>query len=56
MSILLDENSRVLVQGITGQQARTHLSYMIRYGTRVVAGVAPSKGGETVESAGLRFR
>jgi succinyl-CoA synthetase alpha subunit len=49
MSILLDENSRVLVQGITGQQARTHLSYMIRYGTRVVAGVAPGKGGEAVE-------
>jgi succinyl-CoA synthetase alpha subunit len=49
MSILLNENSRVLVQGITGQQARTHLSYMIRYGTKVVAGVAPGKGGETVE-------
>ena len=49
MSILLDENSRVLVQGITGQQARTHLSYMIRYGTRVVAGVAPGRGGEAVE-------
>jgi succinyl-CoA synthetase alpha subunit len=49
MSILLDENSRVLVQGITGQQARTHLSYMIRYGTKVVAGVGPGKGGEMVE-------
>ncbi|HEY7320289.1 MAG TPA: CoA-binding protein [Candidatus Binatia bacterium] len=49
MSILLHENSRVLIQGITGQQARTHLSYMIRYGTKVVAGVAPGKGGETVE-------
>ena len=49
MSILLDENSPVLVQGITGQQARTHLSYMMRYGTRVVAGVAPGKGGQVVE-------
>ncbi|MGH7775292.1 MAG: succinate--CoA ligase subunit alpha [Candidatus Binatia bacterium] len=49
MSILLDENSRVLVQGITGQQARTHVSYMIRYGTRVVAGVAPGKGGALLD-------
>lgn len=45
MSILLDANSRVLVQGITGQQARTHVSYMVRYGTKVVAGVSPGKGG-----------
>jgi succinyl-CoA synthetase alpha subunit len=49
MSILLNESSRVLIQGITGQQARTHLSYMMRYGTRVVAGVAPGKGGQVVE-------
>lgn len=49
MSILLDENSRVLVQGITGQQARTHVSYMIRYGTKVVAGVSPGKGGTVVD-------
>lgn len=45
MSILLDDRSRVLIQGITGQQARTHVSYMIRYGTRVVAGVSPGRGG-----------
>jgi len=45
MSILLDGNSRVLIQGITGQQARTHVYYMVRYGTRVVAGVSPGKGG-----------
>ncbi len=45
MSILLDENSRVLIQGITGQQARTHVSYMIRYGTRILAGVSPGKAG-----------
>ena len=37
MSILLDERSRVLIQGITGQQARTHVKYMAKYGTRVVA-------------------
>lgn len=45
MSILLDDKSRVLVQGITGQQARTHVPHMIRYGTRVVAGVSPGRGG-----------
>ena len=49
MSILLDDQSCVLVQGITGQQARTHLSYMIRYGTRVVAGVSPGKGGGSLD-------
>lgn len=45
MSILLDDRSRILIQGITGRQARTHVSYMIRYGTRVVAGVSPGRGG-----------
>lgn len=49
MSVLLDERSRVLIQGITGQQARTHLKYMVKYGTRVVAGVAPGKGGIEVD-------
>ena len=49
MSILLDERSRILIQGITGQQARTHLKYMLKYGTRVVAGVSPGKAGGEVE-------
>lgn len=49
MSILLDESSRVLVQGITGQQARAHVSYMVQYGTKVVAGVSPGKGGTTID-------
>lgn len=49
MSILLDERSRILIQGITGQQARTHVKYMVKYGTRVIAGVAPGKGGAEVE-------
>lgn len=49
MSILLDGQSRVLVQGITGQQARTHVAYMMKYGTWVVAGVSPGKGGGEVE-------
>src|SRR5438876_1708886 len=48
MAILIDETKRVLVQGITGRegQARTHL--MRAYGTNVVAGVTPGKGGQTV--------
>lgn len=49
MSILLDGASRVLVQGISARQARTHLPYMLAYGTRVVAGVAPGRGGEPIE-------
>ena len=49
MSILLDDRSSVLIQGVTGRQARTHLSYMVRYGTRVVAGVSPGKGGGSLD-------
>jgi succinyl-CoA synthetase alpha subunit/malate-CoA ligase subunit alpha len=49
MSILLDRESRVIVQGITGKIARFHTKDMIEYGTNVVGGVVPGKGGETVE-------
>jgi malate-CoA ligase subunit alpha len=49
MSILLDRDSRVIVQGITGRMARFHTRDMLNYGTNVVAGVVPGKGGETVE-------
>jgi succinyl-CoA synthetase alpha subunit len=49
MSILLDRGTRVLVQGISARQARTHLPYMLRYGTRVVVGVAPGRGGAAIE-------
>ncbi len=49
MSILLDRNSRVIVQGITGRMARFHTKDMLNYGTNVVGGVVPGKGGETVE-------
>jgi len=45
MSILLDRNSRILIQGITGQQASFHTERMLEYGTKVVAGVTPGKGG-----------
>ena len=45
MSILIDENTKVLVQGFTGQIGSFHAAEMIAYGTNVVAGVTPGKGG-----------
>lgn len=47
MSILVNKDTRVVVQGITGQEGSFHASQMIEYGTKVVAGVTPGKGGET---------
>lgn len=47
MSILVDKNSRVLCQGITGTQATFHIRRSLDYGTNVVAGVTPGKGGNT---------
>ena len=49
MSILLDENTRVIVQGITGKIGSTQTRWMLEYGTSVVGGVTPGKGGATVE-------
>jgi succinyl-CoA synthetase alpha subunit len=46
--MLIDENTKVLVQGITGTQGQFHTKTMLDYGTRVVAGVTPGKGGQTV--------
>ena len=48
MSILINKNTRLLVQGITGQEGLFHTQKMVEYGTRVVAGVTPGKGGEWV--------
>ena len=48
MSILIDENARVIVQGITGQTARTDTERCIASGTRIVAGVSPGRGGDNV--------
>lgn len=49
MSILIDRETRVIVQGITGRMARLHTKDMLEYGTNVVGGVVPGKGGESVE-------
>jgi len=50
MSILVDEKSRVVVQGITGKEGTFHTRQMIDYGTKVVAGVTPGKGGQVADS------
>ena len=49
MSIIIDKDSRVMVQGITGNEGRFHATAMLSYGTRIVAGVTPGKGGQEVE-------
>jgi succinyl-CoA synthetase alpha subunit len=46
MSILVDENTRVLVQGFTGREATFHAQQAIAYGTKIVGGVVPGKGGQ----------
>lgn len=48
MSILVDAGTKVVVQGITGSICRFHTAEMLAYGTRIVAGVTPGRGGETI--------
>ncbi|GBC94342.1 Succinate--CoA ligase [ADP-forming] subunit alpha [bacterium HR16] len=48
MAVLIDKNTRVLVQGITGREGEFHTRQMLDYGTQVVAGVTPGKGGQEV--------
>src|SRR5512143_2884546 len=48
MSIFIDKNTRLLVQGITGHEGLFHTEQMLAYGTNVVAGMTPGKGGEWV--------
>jgi succinyl-CoA synthetase alpha subunit len=49
MAILVDETTRVLVQGITGREGRARAALMREYGTRLIAGCTPGRGGETVD-------
>ena len=49
MAILVDENTRVLVQGITGSFGGRHAELSLDYGTQLVAGVTPGKGGQMFE-------
>lgn len=48
MAILVDESTKVIIQGITGHQGSFHAGAMLEYGTKVVGGVTPGKGGEEV--------
>ena len=48
MSIIIDQNTKLIVQGITGREGTFHTEQMLAYGTKVVAGVTPGKGGQTV--------
>ncbi len=52
MAIFADESTRLVVQGITGRDGSFHAAQMMEYGTRVVAGVTPGKGGRTFEGPG----
>jgi succinyl-CoA synthetase alpha subunit len=49
MSIFINKETRVLVQGMTGKQGSFHTAQMLEYGTKIVAGVSPGKGGQSVE-------
>jgi succinyl-CoA synthetase alpha subunit len=49
MSILIDKNTRLLVQGMTGREGSFHTAQCVAYGTRVVAGVTPGKGGQELD-------
>lgn len=49
MAIIIDDKTRVVVQGATGNQGSFHLKQMLAYGSNVVAGVSPGKGGQSVE-------
>jgi succinyl-CoA synthetase alpha subunit len=49
MSILVDEKTRVVVQGITGNEGMFHTRQMVEYGTKVMAGTTPGKGGQTMD-------
>lgn len=49
MAVIIDKNTRVLVQGITGHQGKFHTQQMLVYGSNVVGGISPGKGGQEVE-------
>ncbi|MHB1651913.1 MAG: succinate--CoA ligase subunit alpha [Desulfitobacteriaceae bacterium] len=48
MAIIINENTRIIVQGITGNQGQFHTSQMLAYGSKIVGGISPGKAGQTV--------
>lgn len=48
MAVIIDENTNVIVQGITGNQGKFHTQQMLAYGTKIVGGISPGKGGQEV--------
>jgi succinyl-CoA synthetase alpha subunit len=56
MSILVKPSTKVLVQGITGSFGAKHAQLSMDYGTLIVAGVTPGKGGQFFEHGGKKFR
>ena len=55
MAILLNKDTRAIVQGITGEAGSFHTKQMIEYGTQMVGGVTPGKGGQFFEHAGKKL-
>lgn len=55
MSILVNKDTKLIVQGMTGREGRFHTEQMIAYGTNVVAGMTPGKGGQEIEIAGKQI-
>ncbi len=53
MAIIIDERTKTIVQGITGQNASIHTKFMLLYGTQIVGGVTPGKGGQNVEGVAV---
>ena len=54
MSILVNKNSKIVVQGITGSEGDIHTRQMLEYGTNIVAGVTPGKGGQSVIDGNIK--
>jgi succinyl-CoA synthetase alpha subunit len=55
MAVLVDQNTRLIVQGLTGREGMFHATQCLKYGTNVVGGVTPGKGGTTVEIEGRQI-